>query len=91
MGRITILELHGDLTIGPKSFGFDAEDDPTTADRSPTGSESTTDGGSGGAGIALLVGLVFLAILGLAVKRRRGDASEAAVEQPVELAESDEL
>lgn len=90
--RLTILELHGDLNVGPKSLGFDSEETEEPRDeRSTTDRDSTTDEETGTAGIALLVGVVFLALLGLAVKRRQDDADEATVEQPVELAESDEL
>jgi hypothetical protein len=88
--RLTLFELHGDLAIGPKSFGVDDEESAGSTDRSTDGSAAST-ADTGGSGIALLVGLVFLAVIGLAVKRQLGDSGEATVEQPVELAESDEL
>jgi hypothetical protein len=93
--RLTLLELHGDIKIGPKSLGFGSEGESSapesdSSERSRPESEAAEESG-GPAGVALLVGLVFLGILGLAVRNRLGGDSGAALETPVELAESDDL
>jgi len=89
--RLTLLELHGDIKLGSTSLGIGSEDESTTGTGASVERAASEDESSATSGIGVLVGLTFLTILGLAVRKRFSGDSDELLEQPVELAESDDI
>lgn len=87
--RLTIFELHthGDVQFGPASLESALETAATDNTTDTTASSDDDDGGSGNKGIALLIGLAALVALAAVIKYTRGGDEQ----EPVELAESDDL